>query len=184
VDDQAVPVDCQLRLDRMLLPLAGAMGPPLRRVLRARNLLLGRIDERLEAGEVSFDLFHRPKPPHLVVDLPRERDALPDDGLQVTDVPPDVAQVEVEEELRERERDVQPVVDQQHQEPVIESELEAPPSLADLLLPVRPRQPPLLEFVVPRFDLLVEGVELRHLQTAERSEQRRAPGELRVREHP
>jgi len=183
VDDQAVPVDCQLRLDRVHLPLAGVMGPPLRCVLRARYLLLRSIDERLEAWEVSLDLLHRPQPLHLVVDLPREWDGLPDDGLEVAYVPLDVGEVEVEEEVGQGESDVQAVVDQEHQEPVVETELEVPPSLADLLLPAGPRQPPLLEHGVPGLDLLVQRIELGHLQACERPEQRRIPGEPCVAEH-
>ena len=112
--------------------------------------------------------------------LLREGDALPDQRLQVPDVPPDVAQVQVEEELGKGERDVQPVVDQEHEEPVVEAELERPSSLADILLPARPRQPLLLELAVLRFDLLVEGVELGYLKAREGPEEGWVLGELRV----
>ena len=47
-----------------LLPLlTGIVGLPLLGVLRARVLLLGRVDEGLEVGEELLDLVYGPQPP-------------------------------------------------------------------------------------------------------------------------
>src|SRR5450759_2143898 len=117
-----------------------------------------------------------------LVDLLRDRDALPHEGLQHPYVLEDVALVEVEEERGKGRGDVGPVVDEEHQEPVTQGELERM-ARADVVLPVTSRQPLPLEPLVSRFYLRVDGIKLGHLKAGERPERLRPLRQLLVAEH-
>src|SRR5437867_6065855 len=103
-----------------------------------------------------FDLLYRPEPPRELVQLLRQWQALPHQWLEVAYISAHVALVEVEEESDQRERHVQPIVDEEHQESVAEWELELPSS-AYLPRSVLPGESLPLRLSVAWPDLLIKG---------------------------
>ena len=80
-----------------------------------------------------------------------------------------VALIEIEGEPEQYGRDIRPVVHQEHEEPVVQGELERAAS-ADLILPIVSRESLLLMFVVGELYPGAERVELCNIEAGERPE--------------
>ena len=91
-----------LGLDRVPLLLATVMCPPLTLVPGARDLLLGGVQEGLEAGEMLLYFLKGSQSLGGLVDLAGERQGFSDQWLEFAYVLEDVGLAQVEEAAQER----------------------------------------------------------------------------------